>query len=171
MASVRWSPTVYGTVAELASRGGPQTATRYAYVVEEDAHYAWHLASVVTADQVNIITPSGGGIGQWIRIRTTPRGANLTDADATIAVTAGRWRVLPVGTLTANRILTLDDNFAAEGDQMTITRLDVGAFMYRIDNGGAGGGTLATMAVGRRAFLDAEFDGANWIHKRSGLML
>ncbi|MBU0572039.1 MAG: hypothetical protein KKC50_08375 [Candidatus Omnitrophica bacterium] len=171
MSTVRWSPTVYSDVLELASRAGPQTATRYAYVVEEDAHYAWYLGSSLTADQINIITPMGGGIGQWIRIRSVSRGADLTDADATITISEGRWRVLPLATLTAARVLTIGDDYASEGDQMTITRLDMEAFTYQVDNGGGGGGTLVTFGAGARAFLDVEFDGTDWIVKQSGEML
>jgi hypothetical protein len=115
---------------------------------------------------VNIINPSGGGSGRWKIVNPTTRGTNLADADAAIDVSDGGWFVLPDSTLGGNRTLTIDDTYATIGARMTITRLDVEAYTYQIDNGGGGGGTIVTMPISDQAFLDVEFDGTDWILKR-----
>lgn len=174
MTEKAWYAGTYLTAAELASRDGPLTSERYAYVVEFDAHFAWYLGDTDTADDINIIEPSGGGQGRWKRIRGTSTGNDLGDGNATIQVGGtggGQWRVLPDGTLTGASQLTLGTTYAVTGDRITITRLDTEAYTYTIVNGGGGGGTLATFPVSKKAFLDAEFDGTNWVAKRSAEML
>ncbi len=97
-----------------------------------------------------------------------PKGANLTDAAATIQWSDGLRRVLPAATLSAARILTLgvaagaDGRLPVRGVRIEITRLDVTANTYAIANGGAGAGTLKTMAVSVLGYAMAEFDGTNW---------
>jgi len=88
--------------------------------------------------------------------------ADLTDAAATIQITAGRWRVLPAATLTVDRILTIGTTGARLGDRMRITRRDLTAFDYSIVNGGGGAGTLAILPPGRLSFADLWFDGTDW---------
>lgn len=95
-------------------------------------------------------------------------GANLTDAAATIVITAGGWRILPPATLTANRTLTLGTTDAAAGDEILITRRDVGAFTYTVANGGVGGGNVAVLPVSQQAFVRAVYDGTNWAMKELG---
>jgi hypothetical protein len=89
-------------------------------------------------------------------------GAALTDASATIQIADGGRRVLPASTLSANRTITLGTTGAVNGNVIEIVRLDVGAFTLAIVNGGAGAGTLATMAVSAREYAKFKFDGSNW---------
>lgn len=97
-----------------------------------------------------------------------PKGANLTDAAVTIQWSDGLRRVLPAATLGAARILTLgvaagaDGRLPRAGDRWEITRLDLTANTYTVNNGGAGAGTLKVMAVSVANYLCAEFDGTNW---------
>lgn len=97
-------------------------------------------------------------------VEATPAapGANLTDASATIQITAGAWRSLPAATLTANRTLTLGTTGAKAGDKITVTRLDETGFTLAIANGGAGAGTLVTLPGGEIGSAAAVFDGTNW---------
>jgi hypothetical protein len=95
-------------------------------------------------------------------------GANLTDAAATIQIGEGGWRVLQAGVLTANRVLTLGTTNAVAGDEILITRRDVGAFTYTVANGGVGGGNVVVMPVSKAAFVLCVFDGTNWAMKQLG---
>jgi len=95
-------------------------------------------------------------------------GASLTDAAATILVSAGKWRVLPAATLSAARVLTLGTTGAVAGDIITVTRLDVTANTYTIANGGGGGGNVVVFPVSKQSFADCYFDGTNWSAKKLG---
>ena len=163
---------MYTTAATLASLRAPTSATRYSIIRDlGGALFYWLLNDTKTADNVNVIAGSGGATGNWIRVREDDRGANLTNADATIQVSGKRWRVLPAATLSANHSLTLGTTYAVAGDTITITRLDTTANTYAIINGGTGAGTIATMPVSARSFLVAQFDGTDWSQKISALML
>lgn len=98
-------------------------------------------------------------------------GADLTDADATIAVAAGYWRKMPAATLSANRAITLGTTGAAAGDQITITRLDATANTLAVINGGAGAGTLVTLPASKVAFARFQYDGTNWALREVGTLL
>ena len=166
MATERKAPTVYATAAALASEPGPRTDERYAYVRSLGAMFRWELGATDTADDLNFIAPSGGSPGRWHRIVTADRGDDLTDASSTITVSGNRWRVLPTGTLTANRTVTLGVDGAQAGDVIVITRKDLENYTYSVANGGPGAGTIATLG---NTGGDAEFsfDGTNWVTKRS----
>lgn len=97
------------------------------------------------------------------------KGTDLTNADATIQISAGRWRVLPAATLSANRVLTLGTTGAVAGDTFEITRLDTTAFTYAIANGGGGGGTLITFPVSKTACARCRYDGTNWALRLFGI--
>ncbi len=160
------SAMVVDTVAILAARPGPATANNYRIVLDLDAAvFQWVPDDTTTADSVNVVTHTGGYAGRWHRKRSASKGANLTDAAPTITVAQKQWRVLPAATLSANRILTLDDADAVAGDTITITRLDVEAYTYAIANHDAA--TLCTLPVSERWFIVCEFDGTDW-QLRSG---
>ena len=69
---------------------------------------------------------------------------DLTDASATIAISAGTWRRLPTTVpLTTARTVTLSDAGAVSGDQILIQRQDLGAFALTVANNA--GATIATL--------------------------
>jgi len=72
-------------------------------------------------------------------VPATKRGANLGDADATIApgTDGASQYVLPAGTLTANRVITLADTAALTFQALEIVRLDSSAFTLTIKNAAA----------------------------------
>lgn len=166
-----YAPTVYATAAALASRPGPTTTSRYAYVVSLDKVFQWSAASALTTDNVTVIGTSSGGAGQWLAVRAPHRGADLTNADVTLQVSGDTWRVLPVATLTGPHTCTLGTTQAVAGDVVEITRLDVTANTYTIINGGPAAGNLAVFPVSQRAFIKAQFDGTNWVTRHSAQML
>ncbi len=164
---------VHATRAKLQTAIGP-SIPHYAMTLDTGRVYQFIVGNTDADDGINTLAPSGGTIGRWKIIdplEATATGADLGDGNATIVVAAGLLRTLPVGTLTGSSVLTLGDTGATVGQLITITRLDVGAFTYTIDNGGAGGGTLAVMPVSVRAWGDFRFDGTNWTHLRSALAL
>jgi len=97
-------------------------------------------------------------------------GADLTNADATITIAQGGWRVLSAATLTANRAVTLSPTGARAGDEVLITRLDATAFTFTIVNGGAGGGNVVVLPVSQTGFCRAYFDGTNWKQKQAATL-
>jgi hypothetical protein len=160
--------TVYLTLAHLAARPGPLGDTRYAFVVDKGAAYKWIAGSALTADGFNIVDVYGGGIGQWLRVVENDRGADLTNADASIAVFAGCWRVLPVATLTAHRVVAILKDGALPGDIVTITRLDTSAFTLTVRTMIGLVPDDVVMPGGAPMFVDKEYDGVNWVTRRVG---
>lgn len=99
------------------------------------------------------------------------KGANLTDAPATLDISQGTWRIMPAATLSADRAFTLSPTVGTPlaGDQIVITRLDAGAHAMTIIDGGAGTPTLMTMPNSKTAWIKAQFDGTNWFMKEFGV--
>jgi hypothetical protein len=159
----------WATVAQLEAYAGPRIED-FAFVVELGALFRWVVGSTATADGVTVIGHTGGTNGRWIRLRTPIKGDDLATGDATIHVTGNFLRVLPVSTLLANSTLTLGTTNAAEGDELTVTRADVEAFTYQIDNGGVGAGTLCTMPISTAYWADFYYDGTNWSMTRGGAL-
>lgn len=171
MADPRPSPTIYPSLDAIQSSKGPAVA-KYAIVPNgSPGLYRWALGSIATEDDWTTLAASGGYGGTWNLMGFPDKGANLADGNATIQVGGKQWRVLPAATLTGNATLTLGTTNAREGYMVEITRLDVGAYTYAIANGGPAAGTLATMPISQRARLVAYFDGTNWLHRCSHLML
>jgi hypothetical protein len=141
----------------LSSNGGTRPALGF----------VWEVTSPTSAD-IRIDPVVSMVLNREAIVGAAEPGVSLTDAAATVVITAGAWRILPAATLTTNRILTLGTTGAVKGDMMTITRLDVTANTYTVNNGGVGAGTLLVMPASKQAFLDAYFDGTNWTTKRMG---
>jgi hypothetical protein len=161
---------VHPTRAALQADTGPRLP-HYAYILENGRTYRFVVGNTDADDGFGTLAPSGGTVGRWkITGRSITTGADLVDGNATITAAGGFVYTLPLATLTGNAALTLSTTSAVEGDAITITRLDVGAFTYAIDNGGPGAGTLTTMAVSVRTFCDARFDGTDWQLMRAGVM-
>lgn len=176
MANERQAATVFATVAQLKTTSAPRTA-KYARTIAGNALWQYVLDDTTTANDgdafptcIDPYTATGGGglPGRWLRVATDRKGANLTTGAATISITGGSWRFLPVSTLLANSVLTLQTADAVAGDTLTITRLDVEAYTYAIADEVAG--TITTLPASERWFADFEFDGTNWLLKRAGQM-
>lgn len=164
---------VHATRAKLQTAIGP-SIPHYAMTLDTGRVYKFVVGNTELDDGSRVLAPAGGTVGRWKLIEVSDGldlGADLADADATLLVSQGALRSLPVSTLTAARVATLGATAATKGSVVTISRLDVEAFTYTIDNGGPGAGTLAVMPVGVRAWGDFRFDGTNWTHLRSALAL
>lgn len=72
-----------------------------------------------------------------------------------------------VATLSQNITITLGTTGAVQGDVIRIVRTDVNAFTLAVVNGGAGAGTLATIVATKPGFVEAIFDGTNWLYNGS----
>lgn len=142
--------------------------------------WVWSATSAAAADSAHIApTDVAAGAGRWIRVDESaqsladegrgPAGAALADTSPTVTVAQGQWRVQPAASLTANRSITLGTAGAAAGDQIEFTRLDLGAFTLAFINGGAGAGTLFTMAVSKLGYARFQFDGTNWALRSFGV--
>jgi hypothetical protein len=169
MANPLRAATVWPSRAALAASPGPSTE-RYAIPLDYPRLYIWRIKTPDTADGVTILTHVGGVTGQWELVRHDDRGADLTDANVTLTVGGGSWRVMPAAILSTGRTLTIDDALAQEGDTLTITRLDVTANTLAIVNGGVGAGTLITMPVSVRAYAKLYFNGTDWLLRESAQM-
>lgn len=144
---------------------------RYVLPLDYPELFKFATDSTDTDDGWTTLDPSTG-LGRYKRVAKPDKGANLAGTTPqTLLVSGGPWRVLPATTLSANLVLTLGTTGAQEGDRFELTRLDVGAYTVTVNNGGAGAGTLCVMPVSSRARLVAYFDGTNWIHRCSHLML
>ena len=164
--------TVRSTVANMRVRKGPLVA-HYNLPLDRGEAFRFVADSILVDDGFTVIGTNGAGqAGRWLLVRQPHQGADLLDSAAqTVDVTGDFWRVLPAIPITQNIVLTLGTTNAGAGDRITITRLDVAAFTVTVDNGGTGGGTLATVPISSQAFGDFEFDGTDWLKKRSALMV
>jgi hypothetical protein len=161
------------TAAVVASEIGPELP-HYVLPLDLGEIFRWVPGSELTPDGVAVLGYQGGSPGAWVRVRRPDKGDHLTGlASGNVTITVGEhwWRVIPAGTLTANRQVTLGITNASAGDTLDITRLDVGAYTVALVNGGPATGTLCTMPVAARAWARLYFDGDNWLHRASGLML
>ncbi len=170
----RQAAVVHTTVAHLRQELG-QVVEHYAVVLELGG--ALFKSSTdgddvaLTDDGVTVIQASGGTQCAWIRCRENEQGDNLAAGSQTITVADGRWRVLPVSTLAGDVTWTLSVSGAVAGDWIEFTRLDVTGYTVAIVNGGVAAGTLMTLPTGQRSHARLAFNGVNWIHRDSGLLL
>lgn len=162
--------TIKTSAANMAAQRGNPTA-RYNLPLDIPVVFKWVPGAVDTVDSVTVFGYSGGTAGVWRRLRMPILGANLTDADVTIDPQGNYARQLVAGTLTVNRVATMGLTNAVEGDIITVTRLDVEAFTYTINNGGPAAGTLVVLPVSEKSFADLYFNGTNWILLRAAQML
>jgi hypothetical protein len=170
MADPRRAITVVPSIATIQSGAGPNEK-HYYLPLDRPVPYQFVLGDTTTDDGWTAIEPSSGTVGRFLDMPEPQQGADLADGNATIYVNGKQWRVLPAATLSANSTLTLSTTGAREGHWIEVTRLDVGAYTYAVVNGGPGAGTLCTMPVSTRAWGFFYFNGTNWLHRRSGLML
>lgn len=162
---------IYPSLAALRSAPGP-AVPHYALPLDAaGAPYRWAPSSPALEDTWTIIVPTGGGFpGAWIRMREDSLGEPITGT-ATLTVGGRPRRRIAAAALSASATLTLSTLGAVAGDWIAVTRLDVGAYTVALVNGGPAAGTLATMPVSARAYVRAYFDGVNWLHDDSHLML
>lgn len=150
------------TVA-LTSSGGTRPIAGTVMGVDTSSNL--QLAPTGTGVFVMLGVP-GAGVSQAVAGMTQGKGADLTDADATITLAQGTWRVLPAATLGAARAVTCSNTGAYRGAQLTITRLDATANALTIKN--SGGSTLAVLPASKVNFVDLQHDGTDWFLKRLG---
>lgn len=167
---------VVADVGALRSQPGPSLFPTYCFVLSLGAVYAWTPNSQATdagTDTSTAVVPLTGGFeGAWLRQWLDDEALDpLGNADATLTVDQGLWLTLPAGTLAANHTLTLSTTNAAPGAYVEVTRLDTSGNTFTLVNGGQAGGTVCVMPAGSRSNALAWFDGANFLHRRSGLML
>lgn len=107
--------------------------------------------------------PSGNAVAlaESLGSEIPTAGANLTDANAAITITGGAQYVLPAGTLTANRVLTLNVTGAPiTGEEIVVLRRDSGAFTYTINNDAAT--ALIVLPASTRFAAYFRFDGTHF---------
>lgn len=135
---------------------------RYARVLGVPGFFRW-VAGDNTPDNEWTSFRTGTDDGAWVLCREDDRGADLVDADETIDVAGGPWRVLPAGTLSAPCTKTLSTVGAVAGDRLLVTRLDVSANAVTL-------GPL-TMPAGQRSWALFAFSRGAWVLRASGLSL
>lgn len=168
MPAIRRAAAIWHSLDNLRA-SIPPIVEQYLRVVGVPGLFRFVPESSDADDGWTTLAPNGNG--RYKRIALPDKGANLAGTSQTIYVTGGPWRVLPASSLTTNITITLGTTGAQEGDTLELTRLDVGAYTAAIANGGNSGGTLCTMPVSARAWGLFYFDGTDWLHRRSGLML
>lgn len=172
----RQAAVIYPTVAKLRAEPGP-AVEHYAVVLElggavfKSTTDPTYTALADDGRTLLIATGVGGVAAAWVRQRENDQGANIASNTSSLTVAGGRFRLIPVATLTGNLSIALSIVGATGPDYIEVTRLDVGAYTVTFTNGGTGGGTLATMPVSARARFVGWFDGVNWIHRDSHLLL
>jgi hypothetical protein len=168
---------VHPTATNLGAQPGPQVA-HYATTLDQPRLYRWIDGSALYADGYVVLDHVGGFAGRWRQVVEDDRGADLTNANATIYLSGKPIRYLPASTLTAKRELTIGTNYDSDsdaavcldGDRMTIVRLDAGAYTYTIYDEALAPTTIITLPNSEQWFVDLRFDGSNWVLLRAGKM-
>lgn len=96
-------------------------------------------------------------------------GTNLTNtASQTVNVVPGatQTRYL-MGTMGQNSTVTLGTTGAVVGDIVRIVSTNAAAFTLAVVNGGPGAGTLATIVASKPGYVQAYFNGTNWLYDGS----
>jgi hypothetical protein len=153
--------TVRATVANMQTRRGPPIA-HYNLALDVGRVYRFEVANVLVDDGLTVLDVSGGTPGRWLEVRRVLDGVDLVDGAQDLTVGGNVLRFLPAATLTANSVATLKTTNAERGDVIRITREDVGAFTFAVDNDGPGAGTLHTFPVSVAGWAEFYFDGTNW---------
>ena len=95
-------------------------------------------------------------------------GTALTDTAATTIQRVGRMsRYLLAGTMSQAETITFGTTGAVLGDVIRVIRTSTSAQTAAFVNGGVGAGTLATLVASKIGFMQAFFDGTNWIYDGS----
>lgn len=174
MTTPRRAITVVQGVDQLRTGDGP-ALIEYVYLLDLGEVFRWSPGADLIDDGANAINASGGFPGAYVRVRRAVAGsigANITaDAAQTLLTSEGELRRIPVATLTQNVALTLGTTNAAAPDIIEVSRFDVGAFTVTIVNGGPGAGTLVTLPVSQRSNAVCQFNGTDFILRRSGPMI
>lgn len=100
------------------------------------------------------------GNSSWGEFGVKTRASDLTDANATLAVSDGNRALLPAATLTANRQGTFSLAGAVDKEIYTVERYDTTAFTYAIKN--SLGVTLYTFPVSVRRMASFQYTGGEW---------
>jgi hypothetical protein len=166
----RFAATIYSTAAYLATQLGADIQ-HYAIPLDLGELFQWAVGSILAPDGVSVLGHQGGTAGAWLRVRRPDLGEDLADGNETLTVSGRAWRRIPAATLTASCTKTLAITNAEAGDIIEVTRLDLGAFTVALTNGGPAAGTLCTLPVSARSWARLYFDGDNWLHRASSLML
>lgn len=87
--------------------------------------------------------------------------ANLTDADATLAIATASEFIATSGLFTTNRVLTLATTGATTGEIIRITRRDATANTLTVKDDAAS--TLYTFPASTKRKADFRFDGAHFV--------
>lgn len=121
------------------------------------------LALYNSNEHYGLVTADSGGVVTPIGVRGTI-GANLTDADETLALADGVNRSIQAGTLTASRVKSLSVAGASNAARLWIYRYDVSANTVDVHN--AAGSVIftfpASQAYGAGFFYDGQFTN-DWI--------
>lgn len=172
---------IYSTAENLSARPGP-IVPHYAITLDApNLLRIWVPGDASYADGYFILNHVGGNAGRWVPVEQDDAGENLANEDATIYVNKKLVRILPAGTLTANRQLTVGAYTAdapnvaivPNGTRLTVTRLDTESFTYEILSGVAPSGpsvSLITLPVSKAWFADLRFQDTQWHLLRAGSM-
>jgi hypothetical protein len=94
-------------------------------------------------------------------------GTNIPNAASTTVQRVGRVSRYLVPTIGQATTVTIGTTGAVKGDLFRLVRTDTSAFTLALVNGGAGAGTLATLIASKVGFIEAWFDGTNWLYDGS----
>jgi len=112
---------------------------------------------------------SGGELLMQVTEAAYTVGTALTNVAATtVTRMATKTSYLLAGTMSQNETITLSTTGAVTGDVIKVIRSSTSAFTAAIVNGGAGAGTIATLPVSKAGFVEAVFDGTNWLLSEAG---
>jgi hypothetical protein len=96
-------------------------------------------------------------------------GNAVADASTTIQYAAGVGAWQQMAARTAARTITFGvGDGPNKNARMRFTVEDSAAFAVTVVNGGAGAGTLGVIPSGAKGFVEAQYDGTNWIFSAGG---
>ena len=165
----RRAATIMTNVAAMAADRGPAIVH---HNIPQDAPvlFSWVPGSTATADNINVISHTGGTPGRWIRQREDIQGDDFsaTASVSFVTIAKGRFRVLPA----TSPMTTVDSKWwfyntgAVAGDIITVARLGLGTKTVTVQDHDEN--VLAILAPDEPRWFAAYFDGDGWIPHSGG---
>jgi len=124
--------------------------------------------SIKVGGHVQAFGSSGELLMQVTEAAYTVGTALTNTAATTVTRMATNTSYLLAGTMSQNETITYSAVGAVAGDRIRTTRTSTSAFTAAFVNGGAGGGTFVTLPASKAGFVEAVFDGTNWLLSEAG---
>lgn len=159
----RGSASGAGDTQELTPTSGLEISTTNLQIAAGGVTNTHLAGSIALTKLANGTTKGNSPVwsgSAWTEFGVATRATNLTDANATLAISDGNRAILPAATLSANRQAQFDLTGATDKEVYTVERYDTTANTYAIKN--SLGVTIYTFPVSQKRMASFQLTGGEW---------